>query len=63
MLNREVKFVYENFTLEFLFKEEEDLIAKISPYCDSTDKVIESQYYLSTTSPLFFIMEIKITQQ
>ena len=63
MQEREVNFLYEDSELESLFTKEEDVIANISPYCNSTDKVIESQYFISNTSPLFFTVEIKVIQK
>lgn len=63
MQGQEVNFLYKDSDLESLFAKEVDVETKISPYCDSTNKIIESKYFTSSTNPLFFIMEIKVTQK
>ena len=63
MQDKEVNFLYNGFELETLFIKEEDVVANITPYCNDTDKIIESHYFISASHPLFFTMEIKITQK
>ena len=63
MLGQEVNFLYKGSDLESLFAKEEDVRVKISPYCDRTNKIIKSRYFTTSTNPLFFIVEVKVTQE
>jgi hypothetical protein len=58
-----VNFLYKDSDLESLFAKEEDVRVKISPYCDRTNKIIKSRYFTTSTNPLFFIVEVKVTQE
>lgn len=58
----ELRFTYQEEDLDELFSLEGETISKISPYCESTDKVITTSYYLSNSFPLIFKLEINITE-
>lgn len=60
---QEVRFIYQESSLDELFTLEGIKLKKIEDYCSSTSKEIETRYHTNTTEPLVFILEIIITQK
>jgi hypothetical protein len=60
---QEVNITYQENELDELFTLEGEQLPKITPYCEDTDKTLETQFYLSVTSPLIFTLVINIKDE
>ena len=58
----EIKYTYKKNDLEFLFKKEEELLKRITPFCDTTNKNVAVEYEISIGEPLQFILTVIIIQ-
>jgi hypothetical protein len=55
-----VNYTYKKSNLEALFDKEEELLGKITPFCNETEKEIEVNYYFTKDPSISFILEIII---
>lgn len=53
-----VKYTYVKKELEDLFDKEDELLERITPFCNETGKGIEINYFMSKTPPVSFTLEI-----
>lgn len=57
-----VVFEYKKINLDDLMNLEKEVIHKISPYCEDTNKTIETMYSVSIRPPFLFTLQIIVTQ-
>ena len=59
-MRKQVNYEYHRKSLDGLFKKEEEVIERISEFCERNNKEIITEYFLTATSPLQFILKIKV---
>ena len=57
---QEIRFTYHENDLNSLIKKEIDLLEKVEEYCESTNKLIECNYKISTSDKIVFTLEVNI---
>jgi len=53
-----VRYTYKKRSLEDLFQKEDELLERITPFCNETGKGIEINYFLTYENPVSFILEV-----
>ena len=59
-MEKQLSFIYSDFNLDELFIKETDILDKVMPYCNRTNKIVKSSYSFSTLDPLKFKLEISV---
>lgn len=53
-----VRYTYVKKSIEDLFAKEDELLERITPFCNETGKGIETNYFLTYENPVSFILEV-----
>ena len=57
-----VKYTYVKESIEDLFNKEDELLERITPFCNDTGKGIEINYYASLSIPVSYTLEIIVVK-
>jgi hypothetical protein len=60
---RKVNFTYSRTDLGELLIKEEEVLARISPYCEDSGKTITTSYYASVETSSLYTLEIEIKDE
>jgi hypothetical protein len=55
-----VRYTYVKKSIEDLFAKEDELLERITPFCNETGKGIEVNYFMSKEPPVSFTLEIVV---